>query len=716
MDTSNFSDKQEDDEDIKLFQDDYPDVYEIVLMLIDGKYDNKMVENFREGYGEEVYNDIKKIVDGELDDKDVRRFKEEYPEEIYVAIQKIVERKADRLSKAKSQITPYKKGDFIGQKYEVFDILGEGGFGIVYLVYSHDTNEVYALKTFRDEYLEDIQTRERFRKEAQVWIDLERHPYLVRAYFVDELSGRLFIAMEYIAPDEDGLNSLDNFLRKRPPDLAQSLRWAIQFCHGMEYAYSKGLRAHRDIKPANIMIAQDKTVKISDFGLAGVIGSSKAISGIKLDIQQDKIAFSLQTKEGIGFGTPTHMPPEQFINAAGCDEKSDIYSFGVVLYQMAADGKLPFLPNLPKNNSEEESRRFWYEMYELHRQVPVPKLNSPLFEIIQRCLEKEPNKRYSSFKALRAELERILKGHNREVIRLPELKELEWGEWLNKGFSLGALNKYQEAIDCYNKALEMNPNYAKAWCNKGIPLKKLGKYEEAMKCYNKALVIDPQYIPALHNKGLLLAEMGKHQESIDCFNRALEINPEVAGLWNGKGLALGKIGKNQESIECYINALAIYPRYAEAWHNKGIVLSRGGDQQSAVECYDKALEIDPRSAETWNCKGLSFSALENYQEALTCYNKALEIDSKHAWTWKNKGNLLGYLGKHHEAITCFNKAIEIDIKDVFAWKWKGDVLRDIGNYQEAVDCYNQALKLDPTDSDASKNKKIALAKLDNPSS
>ena len=105
----------------------------------------------------------------------------------------------------------FKKGDFIGQKYEVYDVLGEGGFGIVYLVYSNETESVYALKTFRDEYLEDEQTRNRFRKEAEVWIDLERHPYLVKASFVEEISGRLYIAMEHIAADEQGLNSLDAY-------------------------------------------------------------------------------------------------------------------------------------------------------------------------------------------------------------------------------------------------------------------------------------------------------------------------------------------------------------------------------------------------------------------------------------------------------------------------------------------------------------------------
>jgi len=180
---------------------------------------------------------------------------------------------------------PYKKGDLIGQKYEVYGVLGRGGFGIVYLVYSHETGDVYALKTFRDEYFQDGEIRELFRREANVWVHLERHPYIVRAYFVDEVEGRLYIAMEYIAPNKQGLNSLEGYLERQPPDLAQSLRWTIQFCHGMEYAYSKGVRCHRDIKPDNIMISTDKTVKISDFGLAGVHGAPKFASQAKSNIR-----------------------------------------------------------------------------------------------------------------------------------------------------------------------------------------------------------------------------------------------------------------------------------------------------------------------------------------------------------------------------------------------------------------------------------------------
>src|SRR5450830_19499 len=184
---------------------------------------------------------------------------------------------------------PYKKGDFIGQKYEVYRILDKGGCGVVYLVYSHELGEVYALKTFLDKYLANQEIRKRFHKEASVWVELGRHPYLVHAYFVDEISGRFYISMEYITPNRDQLNSLDGYLQRQPPDLVQTLRWAIQICHGMEYAYSKGLRAHRDLKPANIMITQDKTAKITVFGLAGVLSESLATRFAGLSTQTGEI-------------------------------------------------------------------------------------------------------------------------------------------------------------------------------------------------------------------------------------------------------------------------------------------------------------------------------------------------------------------------------------------------------------------------------------------
>jgi len=581
---------------------------------------------------------------------------------------------------------PYKKGDFIGQNYEVRGILGKGGFGVVYLVYLHETSEVYALKTFKDEYLADQEVRKRFQKEASVWVELGRHLYLVRAIAVAEVSGRLYIEMEYIAPNEEGLNSLEGYLRRRP-DLAQSLRWAIQICHGMEYAYSKGLRAHRDLKPANIMITQDKTAKITDFGLAGVISEAPAMRAAGLSTQLERPGLSGQTMLGTGFGTPTHMAPEQFDNAAGCDERSDIYSFGIVLYQMAAGGQLPYLAPMGTD--------FWQAMRQLHRESPVPRLDSPLFAIIQRCLEKSPAKRYQTFKDVREDLEPLLRHQTGEVIIPPQLKELEAWEWTNKGGSLHSLGRDEEAVLCLDKALELDPRYAVAWNNKGASLDNLGRYEEAILCYDQALELDPCCIAAWNNKGSSLYNLESYQEALNCCDKALELDPRHEVAWYSKGNSLHGLGRNEEAILCYDQALELDPRDAAAWDNKGVSLHSLGRDEEAIRCLDKALELDPCYVNAWNNKGGSLDSLGRYEEAIRCCDKALELDPRYAAAWNSKGNSLGSLGRDEEAVRCYDKALELDPSDVTAWYNKGNSLDSLERFEEAVRCYDKALELDP---------------------
>jgi serine/threonine protein kinase len=519
----------------------------------------------------------------------------------------------------------YKKGDFIGQKYEVYGILGKGGLGVVYLVYSHELGEVYALKTFRDEFLADQEVRKRFHKEASVWVELGRHPYLVRAIAVVEVSGRLYIAMEYIAPNEEGLNSLEGYLRRQPPDLVQSLRWAIQICHGMEYAHSKGVRAHRDLKPANIMISQDKTAKITDFGLAGVTGEFSAMRTASVSAQPGRSGLSGQTMLGTGFGTPTHMAPEQFDNAAGCDERSDIYSFGIVLYQMAAGGRLPFLVPLSKDGSEQTMADFWQTMRQLHRESPVPQLDSPLFPIIQRCLEKSPEKRYQTFNEVRSNLEPLLQHQTGEAITPPQLKELEAWEWSYKGFSLHSLGRYEEAIRCYDKALQLDPHYTAAWGNKGNSLHSLGCNEEAIRCCDKALRLDPHDFKTWTNKGNSLDSLGRYEEAIRCYDKALQLDPHFAAVWYNKGNSFHSLGRYEEAIRCCDKALEFDPHYAAAWINKGNSLRSLGRLEEAIRCYDKVLELDPCDFKTWFNKALAEDDFGKWREAARCYQQFLAL-------------------------------------------------------------------------------------------
>src|SRR5450756_2321363 len=596
---------------------------------------------------------------------------------------------------------PYKKGDFIGQKYEVYGIIGKGGFGVVYLVYSidsHGTGEVHALKTFQDQFLVDQEVRKRFHKEASVWVELGRHPYLVHAYFVDEISGRLYIDMKYIAPNKEGLNSLDGYLLQQQPDLAQSLRWAIQICYGMEYAYSKGVRAHRDLKPANIMITQERTAKITDFGLAGVLREFPSMGAAGLGVS----GLSGQTMLGTGFGTPTHMAPEQFDNAAGCDERSDIYSFGVVLYQMATGGQVPFLP-LSRDGSEQMMADF----RRLHRESPVPQLDSPLLPIIQRCLEKSPEKRYQTFKEVRNNLEPLLQHETGEVIIPPQSKELEAWEWSNKGVSLAHLSRHEESIFCCDKALALDPCSANAWMNKGSSLNNLGRNEEAILCFDKALALDPRNAAAWNNKGNSLRSLGRYEESILCFDKGQALDPRNAAAWNNKGNSLRSLGRYEESIFCCDKALALDPCSANAWTNKGNSLDSLGCNEAAILCFDKALALDQCNAAAWTNKGNSLHSLGRPEEAILCFDKALALDPRNAAAWTNKGSSLNSLGRPEEAILCFDKALEFDPRHVNAWTNKGNSLAHLGRPEEAILCFDKALEFDPRNANAWFNKALA---------
>ncbi|MEW6619494.1 MAG: serine/threonine-protein kinase [bacterium] len=627
----------------------------------------------------------------------------------------------------KTNTSRWQVRDRIADRYEIYQVLG-GGMGIVYVCYDHEFKIPVALKTFQEQYLFSEDGQRLFEREALVWTELERHPYIVRAHWVGRLEGRLFIFLEYIPPDRQRRNTLSHYLLG-DLTLQEVLKFSIQFCYGMEYAYSKGIDCHRDIKPDNIMITSNKTVKISDFGLA------KAFQEIEFKgdvITEGVSSLSIFRSKGKRVcGTLPYMAPEQFEGVT--DKRSDVYSFGIVLYQMAGNGRLPFVGSSIK------------EYERLHRYGKIPLLPSPLFSIIKRCLEKEPDKRYQDFTSIREELENLLLKEIGERITPPEREELEAGElynkgaallnlgrlqeavscfdkalkinprdaevWYNKGFALGNLGRHQEAISCYDEALAINPRYAEAWGNKGNVLRRLGKHQEAISYFDEILKINPREALAWYNKGLALGNLGRHQEAIFCCDKALEINPRLTETWNNKGSALGNLGRHQEAISCFDKALKINPKDAEAWYSKGNALVNLGKSEEAISCYDEALEINRRYAEAWSNKGGALGKLGRYEEAISCCDEALEINPRLAEAWINKGFALDNLGRHEEAISCYDKALEINPRLAEAWINKGIALGNLGRYEEAISCFDKALEINPRYAEAWYNKGLALAKL-----
>jgi tetratricopeptide (TPR) repeat protein len=608
----------------------------------------------------------------------------------------------------------WKPGDVVGGKYEVHGTLGKGGFGVVYLAYDRGTGEVCALKTFRDEFLVDGNARDLFKKEALLWVNLDEHPFILPARWVEEFSGRLFVQMDYVAPDTQGRVSLSDHLARAggPLDVDQALQWAIQFCIGMEHAVSHGIRCHRDIKPANILITQDATLKITDFGLASAAEIAWRTSGGIRDsvvggCEEDGFGFSVLHADGmVRCGTPGYMPPEVF-RGETADIRSDIYSFGLVLWQMGTGSRNP--PFVVPFRGDMGS--FLRGVYEQQMTDRLPRISRPLWPVVKRCLKAKPTKRYSDFGELRDDLAAIFRKRTGRTVRVPDAADRNVAFWNSKGASLDALGQHEDAIGCFDKALAIDLRCATAWTNKGLALIGLGRKGEAISCYDQALAIDPRFALAWNNKGLALAVLGRFEEALRCYNQALAIDPRFALAWDNKGLALAALGRFEEAISCYDHALAIDPRFATACIAKGLALAALDRFEEAISCCDQALAIDPRDAAAWDNKGSALAALGRFEEALRCYDQALAIDPRFATAWDNKGLALDDLGRHEDAISCYDQALAIDPRLATARITKGLALAALGRFEEALRCYDQALAIDPRLALAWDNKGLALAAL-----
>lgn len=262
--------------------------------------------------------------------------------------------------KTETPITPIEKalggwkvGNRIQNRYEIFQILGgpgKSGMGIVYVCYDDTLREPVAIKTFQDKFLRTRASIERFKLESEVWVRLENHHNIVRAKYVDEIEGRPYIFLEYIFGDDQYGSDLSGWIRGHGLTLPLTLNFAIQFCHGMIHANRKfneagKLFVHRDIKPSNIMITRDRVVKITDFGLVKVFAETgDDITPVKFG--DDSYMRLSIIKSGNICGTLPYMSPEQCRGDIDIDTRSDIYSFGCVLYEMLT-GRYVFNVRMP---------------------------------------------------------------------------------------------------------------------------------------------------------------------------------------------------------------------------------------------------------------------------------------------------------------------------------------------------------------------------------
>lgn len=407
---------------------------------------------------------------------------------------------------------------------EILEYLGRGGMGVVYKARQKTLNRIVALKLLAPERIGDPKFAERFTREAQALAALN-HPNIVTIHDFGQAGGFYFLLMEFI----DGAN-LRQLLRARKFTPEEALAIVPPLCDALQFAHERGV-IHRDIKPENLLLDKAGRVKIADFGIAKMLGTAGG------DCAGGSAARESATQSALG--TPGYSAPEQKNDPQRVDSRADIYSLGVVFYEMLTG-------ELPGKRIEPPSRKF-------HMDVRLD-------AVVMRALENAPELRWQTAEELRTQVETL-------AAKSQSSNQTEKGALKNMKMKIAITTTVIAAVLAAAAAtivlVKRNSGSSQQFAQQGWQLWQDRKLDQARVMFQVAVDRDPKNAEAWNGLGWASFNSGKPQEAEKDFQKVLSLNPDHAAALNG----LGQIYLSQKKYdEAETNLLQAAPSAPAAWY------------------------------------------------------------------------------------------------------------------------------------------------------
>lgn len=566
----------------------------------------------------------------------------------------------------------FAEGDLILGQYRV-NAVKSGGMGIVYLCSGNPGGEV-AIKSIQKDPILDPRARELFKNEAQAWLTLEQHPNIVSciSVFENPYDKRLMLLLELVRGHPEAGSNLAEWLRKSAISRERIRLIATGIAEGMRHVYETRRLIHRDLKPANVMMTAEGVAKVTDFGIA----------------KRQVVEGAAANNTGQIMGTPEYMAPEVWKGAERASVRSDIYAYGLILWEMLA-GRHPFEDHFGSYLSVQYAH---YEVAPHDPRAINPAAPEDLAALALACLEKDPLRRPKDFSQVLARLgPASVSGATRDA-----KSERGVGHWFGK--AKGMLN--QGLAQFRPASAPAAPRRAEGaagtdhWFNRAQGLLKLGLYDEAEALLTKALRDDPKDLAVNIFRLHLFSLTGRLSEAADSAALVAAIPAREPAEMLMKYDALKLQGRIEEGLPILDAILKAHPGHRMALHAKATALAYMGRFEEALAAYDRAAEAG--GFQSLCDKGVLLQRLGRQQEAQACFHEALKRNPNDGATLVNIGRGLRRQGDARGALTCAERAIQTDPQSTKPLTLKAEILSDAGNTSGAEACHRKALNLAPT--------------------